>query len=211
MKKITIFFSAILLCLFIFVGLSYASSDNLPTLPDFTEYGDHYYYIFENYTNDIFMNVFYLESDSIHTIDHFRIYRKATGDIVFYLKDGYSIPEYMLATYKITDNQWECVYNGFVDGGTTVSASSLIQILYSNVDITNESGTSVFFPQTPLVVETPVEEKQEITLAPIVEKVEAEKTLAEVVGILPLIIVVVVSLVGLRKALKMLLAVLHRA
>ena len=81
---------------------------------------------------------------------------------------------------------------------------------YSNFDILDNNG-NVVFQQPPLEEETPVVEKQETTLAPIVEGMETKKTLAEVVGILPLIIVVVVSLVGLRKALKMLLGVLHRA
>lgn len=42
------------------------------------------------------------------------------------------------------------------------------------------------------------------TLAPIVEEVETEKTLAQVVAILPIVLVVIVGLIALRKAIKFL-------
>jgi len=47
-------------------------------------------------------------------------------------------------------------------------------------------------------------------LAQVVEKVEMEETLKEIIQILPLILVVVVSFLGLRKALQMLSTLLHR-
>lgn len=47
-------------------------------------------------------------------------------------------------------------------------------------------------------------------LAPVVEKVEMEETLKEIIQILPLILVVVVFFLGLRKALQMLSTLLHR-
>ena len=72
----------------------------------------------------------------------------------------------------------------------------------SSFDIYDNNGNLVF--QVP----PQVEEVQGI-LAPVVEKVEMSQTLSEIVKLLPLIIVVVVSFLGLRKALQMLFKVLR--
>lgn len=65
-------------------------------------------------------------------------------------------------------------------------------IIYSNHDIYNTDGTIFFHPAPQGIVAQQVEE------------VEMSQALQEILGILPLILVVVVSLVGLRKALQML-------
>lgn len=69
---------------------------------------------------------------------------------------------------------------------------------YSSFPIYYNDG-SLFFPLTPLK-----------RMAPIVAQVEMGEIMKEIIKILPLILVVVVSLVGLRKALKMLSTLLHR-
>ena len=73
-------------------------------------------------------------------------------------------------------------------------------VLYSSVDIHDTSG-GVFFQKTPVPVLV------EVMSPEVVEK----KTVQEILGVLPLIIVVVVSFLGLRKALKMLLSLLRRS
>lgn len=76
-------------------------------------------------------------------------------------------------------------------------------VLSSNFDVLNVDGVNTVFQQPTLGKVT--------TLAPVMNKVEMTPVLEEIIMILPLIIVVVVSLVGLRKALKMLSQLLHRS
>ncbi|MGN1327824.1 MAG: hypothetical protein ACI4VQ_07110 [Clostridia bacterium] len=84
---------------------------------------------------------------------------------------------------------------------TEVTESEGKYITYSSYDVLDSDGV-LFFLQTPLRMGV---------LAPIVEKVEMIPVMKEIVGVLPLIIVVVVSLVGLRKALRMLSTLLRKA
>ena len=90
-----------------------------------------------------------------------------------------------------------------------VTSSTVGNIYYSNFDIVDNSG-NVVFQAPPLEEETPVEEKQATTLAPIVEGVEAKKTLAEVVGILPVVLVVILGLLAMRKAIRFLMRILKQ-
>lgn len=74
------------------------------------------------------------------------------------------------------------------------------EVLYSSVDIHDTSG-GIFFQKTPVPVLV------EVMSPEVVEK----KTIQEILGVLPLILVVVVSFLGLRKALKMLSTFLNRS
>lgn len=78
-----------------------------------------------------------------------------------------------------------------------------VYISASTYDIMDKDGINVVFHQPTLGKVT--------TLAPVVNKVEMSPVLKEIIAILPLILVVVVSLIGLRKALKMLSQLLHRS
>lgn len=80
---------------------------------------------------------------------------------------------------------------GSVSGGL-----DSVKIRYSTVDVHDDTG-KVFFRVTPL--------------AKIMVAEKPEKVMTEIVGVLPLILVVVVSFLGLRKALKMLLIFLNRS
>ena len=80
---------------------------------------------------------------------------------------------------------------GSVSGGL-----DSIKIRYSTVDVHDDTG-KVFFRVTPLA-------KMMVAEKP-------EKVMTEIVGMLPLILVVVVSFLGLRKALRMLLSFLRRS
>lgn len=83
-------------------------------------------------------------------------------------------------------------------GGSINGSSTFI----SSVDIYTDVNKSDVFFQKPLV---PV-------LVGIMDREKAEKmTVQEILGVLPLIIVVVVSFLGLRKALRMLVTFLRRS
>lgn len=74
---------------------------------------------------------------------------------------------------------------------------------YSTCDIyTNSTYTDVFFSQT--LATTP-------TLVKVTKSLEMKKVLVEVIGLIPLGIGLVISVVGLRKGLALLQAVLHQA
>ena len=72
------------------------------------------------------------------------------------------------------------------------------EYLFRNIDAYDND--TLFFQGTPLS-----------NLALIVEKTETQETLLQIVKILPMILVLVVSFLGLRKALQMLSTLLHQA
>lgn len=95
---------------------------------------------------------------------------------------------------NIVNNEW--VYSGYVPTGGFYESKGIL--VYSNQDVIHDKEGNVFFQVAPPI------------LARVVEQVEMKVTMREIIQILPLIIVVVVSLVGLRKALQMLLRLLRR-
>lgn len=95
---------------------------------------------------------------------------------------------------------------GRVSGGSYATYQSTF--IASNYDIVNQADTSsVVFQQPTLGKAT--------TLAPVIQREKTKGTLqvvlTEIIQILPLIIVVLVSFLGLRKALKMLSRLLNRS
>lgn len=89
-----------------------------------------------------------------------------------------------------------------LNGGSSVSISGVKSYFYAEFTVKNSSGEVVepFFLVPPATLE-------EVLKA---EKTEV-KTMQEILGVLPLIIVVVVSFLGLRKALRMLETFLRRS
>lgn len=81
----------------------------------------------------------------------------------------------------------------------------------ANHDIKNTTNDE---PEGSVAFMEPVT-KNGTTLAPVIQREKTKGTLQavlkEIIAILPLILVVVVSLIGLRKALKMLSQLLHRS
>lgn len=114
--------------------------------------------------------------------------------------------EYELPYFNCSTSNPDTWVEGVVSKGLKPTASSPGQIVYSssnlfaNKDTINDDG--FFFPH-PAEIQG--------TLAPIVEETPLEGVLQEIVEILPLILVVVASFLGLRKALKMLSMLLHQA
>ena len=97
--------------------------------------------------------------------------------------------------YNLKDGNW--VYDsGIVD----YLDYSVIEPLLSSDDIYQNDGEDTFFQAPPLSI-----------LATIVEEAETEETLLQIVKILPLILVMVVCFLGLRKGLKTLSTLLQMA
>ena len=74
--------------------------------------------------------------------------------------------------------------------------------LSSNYDVLDEKG-EVVFQKTPVGVQS--------TLAPIVQEAPLEGTVQEIVGILPIVLITLIGLIGLRKVLALLSQTLHKA
>lgn len=89
---------------------------------------------------------------------------------------------------------------------TFYSDGSNKAIKYSNYDIKKYGEDTVFFQQTPLMGYLKVR-----TVATVTEEKELEKVLVQVLAILGMILVVVVSFLGLRKCLRILLMLLRQA
>ena len=100
--------------------------------------------------------------------------------------------------YTSDSSKWQA-YNNWKKENVYSGATNFVRIAYSTFNIYDEDG-NVFFLGTPL------------SLAEVMEAEAKEKrTLGEVLGILPLILVVMVSYLGLRKALSMLFRLLRHA
>ena len=117
------------------------------------------------------------------------------GVLKSYKKDGTHIVDgsVKLCDYDSSSKKWK----DFKDWGDCTGG--IVGFIYSNVDVFNTDGT-VFFHTTPQGI-----------VARQVEEVEMSQVQAEILGILPLILALVVSFLGLRKALKMLATFLRRS
>lgn len=76
----------------------------------------------------------------------------------------------------------------------------LANVVYSTFDIKDSAG-NVVFRQAPVVG----------TLAPIVQETPLEGTVQEIVEVLPIVLIILVGLISLRKALALLSQILHQA
>lgn len=83
-----------------------------------------------------------------------------------------------------------------------VSSSGISQIIYSNTDLCDVNGKLVF-QKTPAVAQ--------VVLAPIAQQAPLEGTVQEIVGILPIVLITLIGLIGLRKGLALLSQTLHKA
>lgn len=112
------------------------------------------------------------------------------GSKLYFLNDN----NYSFKTYHLDNNQW-------VDDGYSYYYNGLYcNFVYSTENILNADGT-IFFQKTlvPVLEQVMVQEKVE------------KRTIQEILGVLPLIIAVVVSFLGLRKALRILVNSLRRS
>lgn len=101
--------------------------------------------------------------------------------------------------------------------GRTADNGSHANVFYSEINVYSDSSAgSIFFQPAPPeeIIPEPEEtipEAKTILVEAVAEKLTEKSPLEEILQILPLTIVVVASLVGLRKALKMLFQVLRRS
>ena len=124
----------------------------------------------------------------------------SNGYIIYFLTGSYN-------TYVLKDESFvSCGLSEYGIRNFTITNLDSFSMTYSDFDIkydgywSEKLGEEIFFQKTPLV---------QGIVAQQVETVEMSQVLQEIVGILPLIIALLVSLVGLRKGLKMLLTFLR--
>ena len=116
---------------------------------------------------------------------------------------------YFTVDYDFSKNKIS--YGGITGGNNSTSGGSIISFadsfvaLYANYDVymsddvlNIKADTTDFFPKTPLLV-------------PAVEGAAPEEALKEVILLIPLSILFLAGCLGLRKGLRLLLTLLHRA
>lgn len=117
---------------------------------------------------------------------------------IIYMEGTYNTMIYKVVDGSLVHQGWSgglFEVNGFDDFGKNSSVYSSTSDIY-----TDSSCSNVFFYRPPATLEE-------------IMRVEADKkaTIQEILGVLPLILVVVVSFLGLRKALRMLVTFLRRS
>ena len=129
-----------------------------------------------------------------------------TGEDEFYVSSSYKpnklyepSTNYDIVRFLYSSSSDSFNMSSFGHGGS--GRVDFDEILFSSYDVKNTYDNSIFFEQTPAVQ----------TLAMMAQEMPLEATQVEILGILPLIIAVVVSLVGLRKALTWLSARLRQS
>lgn len=195
MKNKKILIIALFLILFCLLGCSRCFASSIPY--NMEEFGDSnkYFVVFKAEDKKVFLISFAAQATS------------DDGSCFWGTGECIRIYEYVDSAWVLkVDNLMETTYSYFdigpyrrylrvhsLEGG---SPGGHIEVVGSNFDImkTNDSS-EIFFPKTPL---------RNGIVAQSVERVEMSQVLQEIITLLPLILVVMVSLVGLRKGLKML-------
>lgn len=166
----------------------------------------------EDYAFSYDENCFYIARNS--SIG-FCVY-KVTDVGQFFYRDGSKVYAYSSVSCSLSYKLYIYDSDGWrysSGGNPSVSAGSSKEvvdffsdeypIIYSNVDIYSDvNKTDVFFQRTPL---------PQITLSEIVEEANPKIMMAELIGVLPLVIGLVVCCLGLRKGWNLLAAALHKA
>lgn len=112
------------------------------------------------------------------------------------------------SSYKYIFFRYNSSEDKFVYGGVGPCDGSEgtygVQILSSNYDVLDKKGEVVF-------QKTPVPAQDQAILVPIVQEAPLEETTKEIMGILPIVLITLVGLIGLRKGLALLSQTLHKA
>lgn len=157
---------------------------------------------------DIALNQIFEDNGATYATSSLILYRGATfeNDIVDFTS---SVSDDLKLVYVNEDYN---IKNVFKYGAGNTFLSEGFNLDYATRDVylfdskTDELTTILF-----QVASQPVEETNQVVLAEIVEPMEMDKTLAEILGILPIVIVVIVSLIAIRKAIVFLVTLLHRS
>ena len=194
--KIISIFALVLAITIILTSSCFASQpDNLIT----TQNAKSYYDVAKKYA----------ESNNINFVD----YLICSNGYVYLFKDNYSCFVYdgCISADKVLIFEFKGEpsddVNPVVDGNSSsrVAYTEANKIIYSSFDVKQQGTEELVFQKTP------VEKALETTLAPIVQEAPLEETIKEIVGILPIVLIIVVGLIGLRKGLALLSQTLHRA
>ena len=204
MKNKKILIIALFLILFCLLGysksfaaVSYTYNGNKITLPEIPEKEGYINYII--YYTDDNPNIVQLKLFPTDLSYYPTVY-KPNGCLAIntYNTVSFLAPSYFYDVEKGTD--WtktsDSGYIGDIKPSNIVACTT--DIYYT--DGKQKTDDKPFFQVTPQVV-----------LAPQVEEIQLSQTLEEVLGILPMTLVVLVSLVGLRKGLKMLETFLYQS
>lgn len=205
MKNKKILIIALFLILFCLLGysksfaaVSYTYNGNKITLPGIPEKEGYTNYLI--YYNNDNPNVVYLKLFPTD-LSYYPNVLKANNNLTLGTYNSSSCAFAPSYSYKIeTGKDWSKESDSGVVGVTsTVTVVACTTDIYYS-DGKQKTDDKPFFQQTPQVV-----------LAPQVEGIQLSQALEEVLGILPMTIAVLVSLVGLRKGLKMLETFLHQS
>lgn len=194
-----IILSLIILIIILLSSTIYASSNTISfTGPDGTDYIDII-------LPDVQYKYFIIDIDDGNYVDFFYSNNPITiTDDGYIYSDGLKRKNCMLSKFSnnsntiswlnaVTNNNYSmCNFKG----GPGQSAT----IICSNDNILNFDGT-IFFRQTVLLTD----------LAKVTKLSNPQQVMKQIITIVPLILVVVVSLVGLRKAWRLLSRILHQA
>lgn len=172
----------------------YITANNVTyTLPD--ECTDNFF-IFEGFDNTL--RLVYGNFPDWHLSEN-------NGDVVLWNMNGNNKASFFICDINKGSNDFSNPIKKFTSTWTSINPSKNVSyagchIYFSSNDLYYPSG-EIFFQKTPVPVLV------EVMSPEVVEK----KTVQEILGVLPLIIVVVVSFLGLRKALSWLLTLLRRS
>lgn len=157
------------------------------------------------------------------------LYYCSESEIFLYYLNGGQNELYQQSLWTVPGNRYSMLFTedgfygstNFLSDGTSNSDNGP-QMFWFGLPVTDNTETRTVIasnhdiytkPQATLLFQQPTL-KTATTLAPVIQREKMKGTLqvvlTEIIQILPLIIVVVVSLVGLRKALKMLSMQFHR-
>lgn len=209
-KKIVFLILLFLVFLLLFSNNAFASTTVYNTFPedvlnniltyDMPELNDSNYKLFGYYHSRVgYVFDFYYNCTSA-----FNIYVDKVNH--WYAYDGTA----SVKTY-IFDNS-----GNFKSSGTNTRTSGYMEeyhnsyLYLKNITVYVKGSSDIFFQPTS-IVEEPEETIAETTLTKTVKIIPLAGVQQEIIQILPLILVVVVSLVGLRKALALLLTLLRKA
>ena len=209
MKNKKILIIALFLILFCLLGcskcfasVSYKNWENetveLPDLPVVEGCGN--YIIAQNKLQSNYILVYFFPDD----LSFYPVVRKENNNLGLCKKGSYDFAYSGTVTFylfNVTDNKY--YLQNKTSGGIGDATNTYVYACTTDIHYMESDGTlsdKVFFQVTPQVV-----------LAPQVEEIQLSQTLEEVLGILPMTLVVLVSLVGLRKGLKMLETFLHQS
>lgn len=175
-------------------SIKYITANNVTyTLPD--ECTDNFF-IFEGFDNTL--RLVYGNFPDWHLSEN-------NGDVVLWNMNGNNKASFFICDINKGSNDFSNPIKKFTSTWTSINPSKNVSyagchIYFSSNDLYYPSG-EIFFQKTPVPVLV------EVMSPEVVEK----KTVQEILGVLPLIIAVVVSFLGLRKALKMLSTFLNRS